>query len=52
MNKIQECVIWFGEVDSKTLVLFVIIIIIIIIIILIQFIILHDKIPKFGTRLR
>jgi hypothetical protein len=51
MNKIQECVIWFGEVDSKTLVLFVIIIIIIIII-LIQFIILHDKIPKFGTRLR
>jgi hypothetical protein len=29
MNKIQECVIWYGDVDSKTLVLFVIIIIII-----------------------
>jgi len=24
MNKIQECVIWYGEVDSKTLMLFVI----------------------------
>jgi len=24
MNKIQECVIWYGEVESKTLVLFVI----------------------------
>jgi hypothetical protein len=49
MNKIQEFVVWYGEVDFKTLIFFLLIVFISV---LISFIILHDKIPKIETMLK